>query len=194
MQSGNWVRYVLERPLVSDPGTTMEYSTGSTHVLSALLTRVTKRSTWQFAQETLARPLGFTLARWPQDPQGVFFGGNDMLMTPRQMLAFGTLYLNRGRAAGAEVVPASWVEQSFVPRTRSRWGRDREYGYGWWIRELAGHTAYYAWGYGGQFIFVVPTPRIVIVATSASNVSRERREHLDAIYDLAEEIVAQTEH
>ena len=55
------------------------------------------KSTWQFAQDALAKPLGFTLARWPQDPQGIYFGGNDMLMTPRQMLAFGELYLRHGR-------------------------------------------------------------------------------------------------
>ena len=67
-------------------------STGNTHLLSAILTQATRTSTWQFAQDALARPLGFTLARWPQDPQGIYFGGNDMLLTPRQMLAFGELH------------------------------------------------------------------------------------------------------
>jgi CubicO group peptidase (beta-lactamase class C family) len=190
VQSGNWVRYAIRQPLIADPGTTMEYSTGSTHLLSALLARTTKQSTWQFAQRQLAAPLGFTLARWPQDPQGVFFGGNDMLLTPRQMLAFGELYLNRGTVGEAEVLPASWIDRSFVPRGRSRWGSDREYGYGWWMRKLAGQRAYYAWGYGGQFIFVIPSAHMVIVTTSDATVSRERREHLQAIYDLAEEIVS----
>jgi CubicO group peptidase (beta-lactamase class C family) len=189
VRSGNWVRHALRRPLVSDPGTTMEYSTGTSHVLSALLTRVTKQSTWQFAQQALAGPLGFSLARWPQDPQGIYFGGNEMLMTPRQMIAFGELHLNCGRAETTEVVPASWVARSWVPRTRSRYGSDREYGYGWWLRDLAGGPAAYAWGYGGQFIFVVPSVRTVIVTTSDVNVREERREHLQAIYSIAAEIV-----
>jgi CubicO group peptidase (beta-lactamase class C family) len=192
--SANWVRYALRRPLIADPGTTMEYSTGNSHVLSALLTRVTKRSTWQFAQEALARPLGFSLPRWPQDPQGVFFGGNDMLMTPRQMLAFGELYLNGGRIGDQLLFPADWVTRTFVPRGRSRWGNDREYGYGWWIRSLNGHPAFYAWGYGGQFVFVVPSARLVMVTTSDPNVTRERREHLDAIYGLAESVVSAVAH
>ena len=89
--------------------------------------------------------------------------------------------------------PDGWVERSTVPRGRSRWGNDREYGYGWWIRELAGRPAYYAWGYGGQFIFVVPSTRLVIVTTSDTNVSRERREHLDGIYELAAGIVRATD-
>ena len=50
----------------------MTYSTGNSHLLSAIVTKVTGRSTWQFAQEALAKPLGFTLAQWPRDPQGIF--------------------------------------------------------------------------------------------------------------------------
>jgi CubicO group peptidase (beta-lactamase class C family) len=189
VSSTNWVRYALRQPLIADPGTAMEYSTGNSHLLSAVITKATRRSTWQFAQEALARPLGFTLPRWPQDPQGIYFGGNDMLMTPRQMVRFGELYLNDGRVGERRVLPEGWVARSFVPRGRSRWGNDREYGYGWWIRRLGATAAYYAWGYGGQFIFVVPDSQLVIVTTSDPNVTRERREHLDGIYSLAEAIV-----
>lgn len=183
--SDNWVRFALRRPLIADPGTAMEYSTGNSHVLSALLTKVTRQSTWQFAQAQLARPLGFTLARWPQDPQGVYFGGNDMLMTPRQMVAFGELYLRGGRVGDRLLFPEDWVSRTFIARGRSRWGNDREYGYGWWIRSLDGQPAYYAWGYGGQFVFVVPSARLVMVTTSDPNVRTERREHLESIYALA---------
>ena len=195
VKSPNWVRYALSRPLVSAPGTTMEYSTGSSHLLSAILTQVTGASTWQFAQEAVARPLGFTLAQWPRDPQGVYFGGNEMLLTPRQMLAFGELYLNRGRANGGgrangrQIVPAQWVEASLVPRVQSRRESERYYGYGWWIRELAGYQTSYAWGYGGQFIFLVPDLDLVIVTTSSTAVGDDRRGHTRAVYDLVERFV-----
>ena len=190
VQSPNWVRFVLRRPLVDEPGTRIEYSTGSSHLLSAILTKATKKSTWQFAQEELAKPLGFSLAKWATDPQGIYFGGNEMLMTPRQMIEFGELYLNDGRAGTAQLIPKDWIDKTQVGRGRSRWGSDREYGMGFWIRELAGHDSYYAWGYGGQFIFIVPGKDLVIVTTSRSDVSRERRDHLDSIYGLAEQIVA----
>ena len=121
VQSRNWVRYALGQPIVSEPGTAMEYSTGSTHLLSAMLTKATGTSTWQFAQDALAKPIGFTLARWPQDPQGIYFGGNEMLLAPKQMVAIGELYLNRGRANGRQIVPAAWVDTSCVPRTTSAW-------------------------------------------------------------------------
>ena len=189
VQSPNWVRYVLTRALIDEPGTRVEYSTGTSHLLSAIITKATKGSTWQFAQESLAKPLGFSLARWTQDPQGIFFGGNEMSMTPRQMVRFGELYLNEGRAGGTQVLPRDWIARTRTPRGRSRWGSDREYGYGFWIRGLAGHDSYYAWGYGGQFIFIVPDLQLVVVTTSRPDASRERRDHLGAIYDLVEQAI-----
>lgn len=188
--SANWVRYALARRMVVPPGTSVEYSTGNSHLLSAILSKAGRTNTWQFAQEHLAKPLGFSLPRWPQDPQGVYFGGNDMLMTPRQMVAFGELYRNGGRVADRQILPAAWIARSIVPRGRSRWGSDREYGYGWWIRSFGAHDAYYAWGYGGQFIFVIPTLDLVVVTTSRSDVSRDRRGHLGAIYELVEGLTA----
>jgi CubicO group peptidase (beta-lactamase class C family) len=188
VQSPHWVRHVLSRPVESEPGTTMRYSTGNTHVLSAILTKVSGTSTRQFAQQVLARPLGFALSEWPRDPQGVYFGGNDMLLTPRQMLAFGELYLHRGRANGQQIVPASWVDASFVPRTRSNIS-GREYGYGWWSREMAGVRAFYAWGFGGQFIFVVPALDLTVVSTSAATVGDDRRSHRQTVDTLIEELI-----
>ena len=189
VQSPNWVRFVLRRPMIDEPGTRVEYSTGSSHLLSAIVTRATKTSTWAFAQAELAKPLGFTLAKWPMDPQGIYFGGNEMLMTPRQMVAFGELYLNDGRVGDRQVIPKAWVESADDAVGRSRWGSDREYGHGFWIRDFAGHRSFYAWGYGGQFIFVIPSKDLVVVTTSRSDVSRERRDHLDAIYQVALDIV-----
>jgi CubicO group peptidase (beta-lactamase class C family) len=187
--SGNWVRHALNKPLLNAPGTRMEYSTGNTHLLSAILTKATGKSTWQFAQETLGKPMGFALAQWPRDPQGIYFGGNDMLMTARQMLAFGEMYLQQGRSGDRQIVPRTWVDASFVPRAQSTRERDRQYGYGWWIRQLGGYQTYYAWGYGGQFIFVVPELQLVVVTTSSSEVSNDRRTHIRTIYDLVENYV-----
>ena len=184
--SRNWVRFALQRPMVSDPGTSMEYSTGTSHLLSAILTKASGKTTHQFAAEVLARPLGITLARWPRDPQGIYFGGNEMLLTPRQMLAVGQLWLNRGRANGAQVVPAAWVETSCQPRTRSRWDPDREYGYGWWSQTFDGHRACFAWGFGGQYILVFPDLDLVVAVTSATAVSDERHDYRRRLFDLLE--------
>ena len=205
VMSRDWVRHALARPMFAAPGEEMEYSTGNTHLLSAILTKATSKSTWQFANETLAQPLAFTLAQWPRDPQGIYFGGNDMRMTPRAMLAFGELYLNRGRAGGRQIVPESWVNASCDGRTRTRRPgnpafdpvrgfdpmRDRKYGYGWWVYEIQGYNACFAWGYGGQYIFVVPELELVMVTTSSSDVSEERRGHRRVIFDILDRLVVQ---
>ncbi len=186
--SRNWVASALARPLVAAPGTAMIYSTGNTHLLSAVLTRATGMSTHRFAQRELGEPLGIRLRPWTTDPQGIYFGGNEMRMTPREMLAFGRLYLDGGRTRrGVQLLPRWWVDSSWVPRGTSGWS-GYDYGYGWWIRESTAegprHTVYFAWGYGGQFIFVVPDLALVVVTTSDPNATAREPGHLDAIHAL----------
>ena len=189
--SSDWVDSALQQPLHLPSGRLMEYSTGNTHLLSAILTAATGQSTLEFARKVLAEPLGFYLAPWPQDPQGIYFGGNDMELTPRQMLAFGKLYLNKGQANGIQIIPRAWVDNSLVRRAQSRRDRTRYYGYGWWSRDMAGHKTSYAWGFGGQFILLVPELNLIVVTTSSSNPGPERRVHTRRIYDLVEhEIIA----
>jgi CubicO group peptidase (beta-lactamase class C family) len=190
VQSSNWVRHVLAQPIVASPGTQMIYSTGNTHILSAILTKATGKSTWQFAQDALAKPLGFALAPWMRDPQGIFFGGNEMLMTPRQMLAFGELYRNGGQVEGRQILSKKFIEQSFEARGRSRIS-GREYGYGWWMREIAGRQAYYAWGFGGQYIYIVPSLDLTVVSTSSPAVSEDRRDHRQTVEEIIEHLIAE---
>ncbi|MEX0619091.1 MAG: serine hydrolase [Pseudohongiellaceae bacterium] len=185
--SDNWVQFALQQSLVSEPGTDMIYSTGSTHLLSAIIARASGMSTREFTQQSLASPLGFNLAYWSQDPQGVYFGGNDLEMRPRDMLAFGQLYLNKGAYQGERILQENWVSRSHMPHAVSPRGQGRFYGYGWWLRDLADMLIPVAWGFGGQLIFVVEEFDMVIVATSNSNPGTERRGHLRRLYDLVEE-------
>ena len=170
--SRDWVANALRRPMVAQPGGPMIYSTGSTHLLSAIITRNTGLSTHEFAQRHLMRPLGIELRPWQRDPQGIFFGGNDMYLTPREMLKFGTLYLNGGKVGTRQVVPKDWIDSSWTERATSPWNGHR-YGYGWWTRTAQMHTVRFAWGYGGQYIFVVPELQLVVVMTSDSDTRRE---------------------
>ena len=166
----------------------MIYSTGNTHILSAILTKATGKSTFQFAQEALAKPLGFSLAPWMRDPQGIYFGGNEMVMTPRQMLAFGEMYRNGGQVNGRQILSKSFVEETFEPRGRSRIS-GREYGYGWWIRDIAGRKAYYAWGFGGQYVVLVPSLDLTVVSTSAATISEDRRDHRRTVEEIIEHLI-----
>lgn len=184
--SRSWVRFALDQELIARPGGRMIYSTGNTHLLSAILTQAAGESTWSFAQENLAEPLGISLPRWQRDPEGIYFGGNNMAMTPRQMLAFGELYRNGGVHEGRRVLSKDWIERSFIPRGRSRYS-GQLYGYGWWMREFADVPSYFAWGYGGQYILLFPELDLTVVATSSTESGRERRSHRADLFALLEE-------
>ena len=184
--SKDWVAFALNQPMESNPGIYMRYSTGNTHLLSAILTQASGKTTLQFAREHLAQPLGFLLAEWPRDPAGIYFGGNDMEMTARQMIAFGELYLNDGIMNGKQIISADWIKVSLQRHAKSTREEGRYYGYGWWLREMAGFETAYAWGYGGQFIILVPDLDLVIVTTSSSMPHRDRRTHRRELRELLE--------
>jgi CubicO group peptidase (beta-lactamase class C family) len=183
------VRGALAQPFVDEPGGGMLYSTGSTHLLSAVLTRASGRTTLQLAREWLGAQPGFAISAWGRDPQGVYFGGNQMSMTPRALLAFGELYRNQGRTAdGHVVVSSAWVRQSWTPHTRSIYTGDG-YGYGWFLRRIAGQDVAFAWGYGGQMLYIVPALGLTVVMTSDEN-TPSRTGHLTDLHALMGRIIA----
>ncbi|GAA5232396.1 serine hydrolase [Verticiella sediminum] len=163
--SANWVDYVLTRPMVAEPGGVMLYSTGSTHLLSAILTAQTGRSTLALARTWLGEPLGIAFSPWDRDPQGIYLGGNNMALSPRALLRVGELYRQGGLADGERVLPADWITASWLARTRSPFTGDG-YGYGWFVSQVAGEPLYYAWGYGGQLLYILPGLGLTVVFTS----------------------------
>lgn len=178
VSSRNWVRNALDRPMRCDPGTCWGYSTGNTHIVSAILTRATGQSTLEFARKALFEPLGIPLRPWDRDPQGIYLGGNNMRLRPKDLLAIGQLYLDRGRYGDRQVVPEEWVRMAWEPYSSSSWNRNH-YGYLWWSRELAGERVFYGWGYGGQFLYVVPELDAAIVLTSTLEGRRGRGHNRD---------------
>lgn len=164
--SSNWIRHAINQPLVSAPGSRYVYSTGNTHLLSVVLTQATGMSTLDFGRRYLFEPLGIAMRAWDRDPQGYYLGGNNMHFTPREMLALGQLYLHRGRVGERQIVSSGWIEESFTPYNRSSYSRGG-YGYCWRYRRMAGEDVYYAVGYGGQYIYIVPALDLTLVATSS---------------------------
>jgi len=184
--SPNWVRHALARPFDDNPGGRMIYSTGTSHLMSAVLTRASGRGVHDLAREWLAAPLGISLPPWPKDPQGIYFGGNDMLMSPRALLRFGELYRRGGEIDGTRILPASWVRESWRPRTTSPWSGN-DYGYGWFSRTAGGHDVHFAWGYGGQMLFVVPDLRLTVVMISDPTPRPRAESHLPQLHALLDQ-------
>ncbi len=191
--SRNWVSDALARPFVDEPGGAMLYSTGSTHLLSAILTRASGKPTRQLAQEWLS-PAGAVVSGWERDPQGIDLGGNQTAMTPRALLAFGEIFRRGGLdAEGRRVVSQGWIDESWTPRTRSRFTGE-SYGYGWFLSRFAGHDGAYGWGYGGQMIYVIPDLALTIAITSDESQPSGRSGYVRQLHRIvAEEVVPAAE-
>ncbi len=190
--SRNWVRAALALPFDDEPGGQMLYSTGSTHLLSAILTKTSGRSTRELARDWLGPLDGFAIADWERDPQGIYLGGNQMAISPKSLLAFGELYRNGGRAPdGQQVLSPGWIETSWTRRTTSRFHADG-YGYGWFLGEIGGRDVRYAWGYGGQMLYIVPNLGLTVVMTSDESGPSARTGHRDDLHALLAKIIAVT--
>jgi len=189
VSSRNWVRFALSQPFADQPGGEMLYSTASTHLLSAILTKVSGRSTLALAHEWLGPVDGFRIGAWERDPQGIYLGGNQMAMSARSLLAFGELYRNGGRTAkGEQVVPVDWISQSWQHRTNSRFSGDG-YGYGWFTRQIGGEEVHFAWGYGGQMLYIVPSLDLTVVMTSEESGPSARNGYRDSLHGLLADII-----
>jgi CubicO group peptidase (beta-lactamase class C family) len=186
--SPNWVRFVLSRPFVDEPGGRMLYSTGNTHLLSAILTKVGGKTTRDLFVEWFAEPLGIRVGAWDRDPQGIYLGGNNLALSPRALLRFGEMMRNRGRAGDIEVLPTEWIDEAWTPRTRSIYSGD-EYGLGWFMRTMRGHRVYYAWGFGGQMLYVAPDLALTVVITSDDGSPAGRTGYVDDLHRLVEDTI-----
>ena len=187
--SSNWVRAALAEEFEAEPGGLMLYSTGSTHLLSAILTRKTGRPTLALAREWLGPVEGFAVTSWDRDPQGIYFGGNQMAMRPSSLLTFGELYRRGGLDAdGTRIVSQAWIDESWRVRTQSRFTGDG-YGYGWFRRRLGGADVAYAWGYGGQMLYIAPERGLTLAMTSATDSPAGRSGHRDDLHRLAAALI-----
>ena len=183
--SDDWVRYALSRPFSAEPGGRMLYSTAGWHVLGALLSEVTGKSLLALSRDWLGKPLDIEFAPWTRGPQGRYLGGNEMSMSPLEMVRFGELYRLGGRWNDKRVMADRWASQSFSPRTVSPWSNDG-YGYGWFLRAHGDHFIAYARGYGGQVIHVVPDAGVVVAMTSGTSQPARSGGYMSDLHSLVE--------
>ena len=166
----NQVDYLLDRPLAYEPGTRFTYDTAAVHLLSVGLSQAAGESTDAYARRVLFDPLGFGADAWETDDQGFDNGGAGLAMRPIDIAKIGQLVLQHGRSGARQVVPAAWVSEittDHVPlQTRLPPLGQLDYGELWWLGAIGGDAVELAWGYRGQFIFIVPARDLVVVVTS----------------------------
>lgn len=161
-------RYVLERPLVAEPGTQWTYNGGATAVLARLISQGTGQPLADYARERLFEPLGIADVEWLTGSHGDPIAASGLVMRPRDLAKIGQLVLDRGAWNGSQVVPSDWLDQSFTPRVGAT--DDLDYGYHWWLGKMNadGQPWIGAFGNGGQRLIVIPSLQLVVVITAGN--------------------------
>lgn len=183
--SDNWVTYALSQPFEEEPGGRMVYSTGTSHLLSVVLTKATGMNTRSFAEQYLFDPLNIRVGGWDRDPQGYYMGGNNLAISPLALLKIGSLMLNMGMYNGEQIVPTSWISDATEIYTHSNFN-DYDFGYLWWRKQVGKKEVIFAWGNGGQYIMIVPELDSVISITSDVERSSSSRRYQRQIFTFLE--------
>ncbi|WDZ95553.1 serine hydrolase [Herbaspirillum sp. WKF16] len=156
------------------PGSRFEYRSIDTLVLSRVLARATGMRLSDYAQRTLWEPLGMEQdASWSTDSDrhGVEKAFCCINTTARDFAKLGLLYLNEGRAGGKQIVAPAWTGE---PRLPVNDGAVLDYRNGWWIPPgNAADRDFTAIGVFGQYIYVNPATRTVIVKLSDHGVEQD---------------------
>lgn len=187
----NWVGNTLRQPIVAEQGTTYVYNTGGSHLLGVALTEVVGRPLEEYAGEHLFAPLGIERGEWMRSPQGEVNGGSGLELLPSDMAKLGLLLLQRGRWNDFQVLPDDF---SIAATTQQSDGESITggnigvaYGFQWWVTNGAGYEAFFALGFGGQYIYVVPDLELVVVV--AAGFGEGERPVLTSHRPISEQIV-----
>lgn len=166
--SNNIIKFILERPFVASPGQAMNYNSGCSHLLSAIIQKVTGISAYDYAKETLFKQIDVSKSVW-YDRQGINLGADGLRMTSYDMAKFGSLFLNNGHLNGRQIISGEWIKESTTPLYKTYDGIGY-YAYHWWVSSFMSMDKeinyYFALGFGGQYIIIVPQFALVIVFTS----------------------------
>jgi CubicO group peptidase (beta-lactamase class C family) len=163
-QPGAILDLMAALPRAAEPGTRWNYSTGETHIVGALVRAATGRPVADYLSEKLWAPLGMDsdATWWLDSPGGLEVASSGLSATLRDYARFGLFLLNDGMIGDQRVLPDGWMEQAGSPKVIG--GEEIDYGYLLW--PLHGRS-YAAIGIFGQFVFVDPERKLVVVMWSA---------------------------
>jgi len=180
-----WVQAFLAQPVPHEPGTHFLYNTPGTHLLSAIVRKVTGQTVLDYLQPRLFGPLGMGHPEWPASPQGNTLGGWGLKVRTGDIAKFGQLYLQKGMWQGKQLVPAAWVEQATAKQVPNDAGKadpehsDWAQGYGFQFWRCR-HGGFRGDGKDGQFCVVLPEQDAVIALTADTG---DMQKELNVVWD-----------
>ncbi len=187
-ESKHLVPSVLALPMLPQPERMFHYINSGPHLLLYLIAHTTRASIFAFVQTHLFEPLGiYPRERWKITPQGWYQDiapRGRLLLQARDMAKFGYLYLNQGFWDGIQVVPTTYVASSTRKHSEGGLPVGTSYGYLWWITRHGKYRAFFASGFGGQLIYVIPALDLIITTTASMENSYTEHEQWEKIQQL----------
>lgn len=159
--------YAIQSPREYAPDSVWYYSSGSSNILQQIIRRQFDdiQSYWAFPQEAIFHKIGMNHTIMEADAAGIFVGSSYTYAPARDWARYGLLYLNNGIWRNDTIVDPAWVNFSQQEAPNS----EGQYGAQFWINK-SGHELpdapkdiYYADGYQGQRVYIVPSKKLVIV-------------------------------
>lgn len=162
------VRYILNKAVISEPGTDFLYSSGSTILLGEVIRKATGLRADDFANKYLFAPLGIDDFHWEELQNDVLFVSGNLKLRPRDMAKPGDVYMHFGRWQENQILPEWWITES--TQTSISAAQNWDYGYHWWLSTLEIDTRQvetcFAQGWGGQNIALFPSLELMVVTTA----------------------------
>lgn len=169
----DWIETILSTPMINTPNTKANYGSANPYLLGIAMDSVVTEPLELFMDNHLFQKLEISNYIIQSDLNGNPYFGGGMYLTPKDMIKFGELYLNEGKWNSKRILSKKWINDSFQNYRPLENTKDKNgYGYLWW------HHTYQdkgksietieARGAGGQYIFVVPSLKTVVVITSGN--------------------------
>jgi CubicO group peptidase (beta-lactamase class C family) len=175
--SRDWVKFALDLPMVTEPGTQFSYCTAGVVLLGHVVARASGLELDTYAATWLLGPLNIREITWPRSPDGRANGATGMRLRPRDATKLGALYAAEGLWNGVRVLSEDWVMRS---RQRETMAGGDGYGYLWWKRTFTHNNepleCFFTSGNGGNYVFVFPTLELVVTFIG-SNYNSEKSQY-----------------
>ena len=165
--SDDWVQYVIDHPMVKEPGTLFNYSSGTSELLAYIFQKETGQDIEEYGEKYVFTPLGIK-HYWKRSPMSVVDTEGGLYLSGADLAKIGYLYLHEGMWDGKQIVSKEWVKESLTPAIDAEEGF--KYGYKWWLLPRTGGLGF-VWmgqGFGGQHLMVFPEKDLIATFTAWS--------------------------
>ena len=186
--SKNWVESFFTVLPDKEPGKEFNYDTSSSHVLEALVEKITGLDSLSFIKKEIP-VLGLSKESYIiKDPFGTAVGGSGLMALPRDILRLAFLISDNGRIEGKQYISEDYILKAtskIVATDKTAKNPFESYGYGYFIWRNS-HNGYMFYGMNGQFAYFVPEKDIILVTTADTS---SRKDGTQILIDALDKFV-----